>query len=101
MSELLVKGDIGGLSTPHHLKKKVTKHRHRKCNFCPTINLIQISIIIRDGGSQSWLVISREPRLTSRLYLSLTLFFLRTLYSVTQIEKTFNAHGSEQTVVKK
>lgn len=56
-------------------QKKVTKHRHRKCNFCPTINLIQISIIIRDGGSQSWLVISREPRLTSRLYLSLTLFF--------------------------
>ena len=82
-------------------QKKVTKHRHRKCNFCPTINLIQISIIIRDGGSQSWLVISREPRLTSRLYLSLTLFFLRTLYSVMQIEKTFNAHGSEQTVVKK
>lgn len=75
MSELLVEGDIGGLSTPHHLKKKVTKDRHRKCNFCPTINLIQISIIIRDGGSQSWLVISREPRLTSRLYLSLTLFF--------------------------
>lgn len=56
-------------------QKKVTKHRHRKCNFCPTINLIQISIIIRDEGSQSWLVISREPRLTSRLYLSLTLFF--------------------------
>lgn len=82
-------------------QKKVTKHRHRKCNFCPTINLIQISIIIRDEGSQSWLVISREPRLTSRLYLSLTLFFLRTLYSVMQIEKTFNAHGSEQTVVKK
>jgi len=68
------------LSTPHHLnkKKKLAKHRRRNCNFCLTINLIQISIIIGDGGSRSWLVISREPRLTSRPYLSL--LFLRTLF---------------------
>ena len=47
-------GDIGRLSTPQHRRKKITstaspqknvgKHRHRNLKFCPTINLIQISM---------------------------------------------------------
>ena len=47
-------GDIEGLSLPQHRRKNITKtaspqknvakHRHRNLKFCPTINLIQISM---------------------------------------------------------